>query len=805
MDSSGLPNSCLAFGPFEANLKSVELRKHGVRIKIQDLPFRVLGVLAARPGEVVTRQELQKHLWPDDTFVGFEDGLNTAVSKLREALSDDAGKPRYIETIPRHGYRFLAKVEYRNGSNSRSVESPAALANPPNGDSQALPAPAQASEALTAVRPESTASGRSIVKPLLLLTVIIVTVLVVAGIWLFHGRSALSFNARDFVLIADFDNQTGEPRLDQALQAAFIVSIEQSRHVNVFPRARLESVLQMMGKSAAQRLTPALGLEVCQREGIRGLIVAGITRTGNDYELTSELIDPQTGSAVRSYAQHSSGEDHILTALDVIAADIRRDLGESLYQIKRADRRLPEVTTSSLPALKQYSEASELWHRGRYQDALTLLRAAIQSDPNFAMAHAALGSAYFSYVFHMQPQGREEYEKALALSSRTTDRERMIIQTEYADDLGHVDEANGLFLSYLRRYPDDWRMLSDYAHLLRMHGRQKEALEEYNQILKLAPDDAKICIEIATANMTLGDLPKALSAYDEAFRLDSHIITAGDIAREYGSALVQSGQEQKAHQIFTDMLEKPDTRERGMRSLALLDLYHGHYAEAHKRLEECLVILRSQHAAPLSEARVHLWMAYVAEGEGDARTEARQLDESMKDFKAIGPKVVFGSWIGQAYARSGLVERAEKIEAVIAPLADGKSVEQMGYLHLLQGEIALARKDQDRAIELLALSSKENPTTLAQESLAHAYQQAGSTNDAVPAFEQFLRHQNRAMLWEPQQRWLEAHYTVAADYLAQGDREKAKNNLGQLLDLWKEADSNLPLLKKAHAEFVQLQ
>jgi len=805
MDSSTPPDSCLAFGPFEANLKSAELRKHGVRIKIQDLPFRLLGVLAANPGEVVTRQQLQKHLWPDDTFVAFEDGLNTAVSKLREALSDDAGEPSYIETIPRHGYRFLAKVEYRNGVDLRNIKFPPAITNLPHGAPPTLQALGQASDALASVRPELSASGRSILRPLPLLVAIIVTILVIAGTWLFHGRSALSFNARDSVLIADFDNQTGEPRLDQALQAAFIVSIEQSRHVNVFPRARLESVLQMMGKSATQRLTPALGLEVCQREDIRGLIVAGITRTGNDYELTSELIDPQTGAAVRSYSEHSSGEDHILTALDVIAGDIRRDLGESLYQIKRADRRLPEVTTSSLPALKQYSEASELWHRGRYQDALALLRAAVQSDPNFAMAHAALGSAYFSYIFHMQPQGKEEYEKALALSSRTTERERMIIQTEYANDLGHVDEANGLFLSYLRRYPDDWRMLSDYAHLLRMHGRQKEALEQYNQILKLAPDDAKTYIEIATANMTLGDMPKALSAYDEAFRLDSHMITAGDIAREYGSVLLQSGQEQKARQIFTDMLEKPDTRERGMRSLALVDLYHGHYAEAEKRLEECLLILHSQHAAPLSEARVHLWMAYIAEGEGDARIETRQLDEAMKDFSAIGPKVVFGAWIGQAYARSGLVDHAEKIEAVIAPHADAESVEQMGYLHLLQGEIALARKDQDKAIELLALSSKENPTTLAQEALAHAYQQAGRTNDAVPAFEQFLSHQNRAMLWEPQQRWLEAHYTLTADYLARGDREKAKSNLGQLLDLWQGADPSLPLLKKAYAEFALLQ
>jgi eukaryotic-like serine/threonine-protein kinase len=804
LDNPRPPETSLAFGPYEANLRSAELRKKGVRIKIQDLPFRVLQVLARRAGEVVTRQELQKHLWPDDTFVAFEDGLNTAVSKLREALCDDAGKPRYIETIPRRGYRFLAKVEYRNGGDSRSTEIPTTTEIPANGHRQTLPLPNAAPDAAVPLRPELSASGKSVARPLLAVTAVVVSLLAVAAIWLFYSRSALSFNARDSVLVADFDNQTGEPRLDQALRAAFIVSIEQSRHVNVFPRARVESVLQMMGKSATERVTSSLGLEVCQREGVRGLIVAGITRTGNDYVLTGELIDPQTGATVRSYSQHSNGEDHILAALDVIAADIRHDLGESLYQIKRANSLLPQVTTSSMTALKQYAEASDLWHRGRYQDGLTLFRAAIQSDPDFAMAHAALGSAYFSYIYHMEPQGKEEYEKALSLSPRMTERERMIIQTMYASDEGHVGDAETLYRSYLGRYPDDWRMLSDYAHLLRTHGRQKEALEQYKQVLKLAPDDAKTYIEMATAHKTLNDYPEALSAYGEAFRIDPRLIATGDIGREYGAVLLQSGQEQKARQIFTDTLEKPETRERGMRSLALLDLYHGHYAEAEKRLEECLVILRGQQAAALSEARVHLWLSYIAEGRGDVRTEVRQLDAATQLLKDIGPKVVFGAWIGQAYARAGLVDRAEKIEALIAPLVDGKNAEQMSYQHLLQGEIALARKDQEKGIELLALSSKENPTGFSEEAVAHAYQQAGRTTDAIPAFEQFLAHQNKSMLWEPQQRWIEAHYTLAGDYLAQGDQEKAKNSIVPFLDLWQGADSDLPLLEKARAELAQL-
>ncbi len=138
--------------------------------------------------------------------------------------------------------------------------------------------------------------------------------------WLTYSRPVYSFNSRDSVLIADFENQTGDPRFDQALETAFTVSMEQSRHANVFPRARLASVLALMGKTPDERITPALGREICQRENIRGLIISSITRTGEEYALSAELIDPQSGDTVRSYSERSYGEGHILDALDVIAA-----------------------------------------------------------------------------------------------------------------------------------------------------------------------------------------------------------------------------------------------------------------------------------------------------------------------------------------------------------------------------------------------------------------------------------------------------------------------------------------------------
>ncbi len=106
----------IRFGPFEADLHAGELRRHGLRIKLQEQPFQILAMLLERPGNVVTREELQKKLWPTDTFVDFDHGLGSAINKLRQALGDSAENPRYIETLPKRGFRFIAVVERGRGA-----------------------------------------------------------------------------------------------------------------------------------------------------------------------------------------------------------------------------------------------------------------------------------------------------------------------------------------------------------------------------------------------------------------------------------------------------------------------------------------------------------------------------------------------------------------------------------------------------------------------------------------------------------------------------------------------------------------
>lgn len=135
------------FGPYQADLRTGELRKHGIRLRLQEQPFQVLAMLLSNPGDLVTREHLQKRLWAGDTFVDFDHGLNTAINKLREVLSDSSASPKYIETLPRRGYRFVAAVEFGNGA---AKSSGAATANT---EAEAQTAPSAKEEASAPPRP----------------------------------------------------------------------------------------------------------------------------------------------------------------------------------------------------------------------------------------------------------------------------------------------------------------------------------------------------------------------------------------------------------------------------------------------------------------------------------------------------------------------------------------------------------------------------------------------------------------------------------------------------------------------------
>jgi len=614
--------------------------------------------------------------------------------------------------------------------------------------------------------------------------------------WLVGARPVLSFAPRDWLLITDFDNQTNDPLFDRSLLTALTVSLEQSPHANVVPRARIADTLHRMGKRGDEKITEDLARDISEREAIRAILSCSIVKVGQQYALTARLIDPRSGVAKRSYLEQAKDQDHVLDALGSIATRVRRDLGESMLATSKADRPLPVVTTRSLQALKFFADGGTLWSKGNWDGGRQAFESAIKADPEFAMAHAALGDAYYSHVFNAPGLGKEHMEKALELAERTTDRERLYIQTRYEQDLGHVEEARTRFDVYLKAYPDDGGMRFNYASLLRSNGQPQDALEQYKELVRIAPNNPTIYIDIATTYNGLGNFAEAVRNYEQAFTLDPSWKTNQNINHEYGMTLFRLGDEPKARETFELAFAKPDLKPKGLRSLAWLDLYHGKYAAAKPRLQEAL-LSDENFKWSLSILREHNLLAIVADGQGDRPAQIRELDLAVPFLPTAGAQVRAGLWLGTQYVRAGSVAKAAEVLEKIRPFADAKNPENSSDFQVLEGEVELAHGNKDRAIELFSLADKAKRSAMTMESLAHAYEASGNSEQAAVWYELFVTSADPPLGWEPQQEWLAAHYRLARIYFAKGDKAKAKKQLDPFLDAWKDADQGLPLWKDA--------
>ena len=611
-------------------------------------------------------------------------------------------------------------------------------------------------------------------------------------LWIRGREPVLSFAPREWVLIADFENQTGEALFDQSLNTALAVSMQQSQYANVLSRSRVTAALRRMNKPAGQKIDEPVGTEICQREKVRGLIVPGISKVGQKYTLAARIVDPYTGDTVRSYLEPAADQDRILGALDALAVDIRRDLGESLSAVRQSSRELRQVTTPSLEALKLFSDGVTRWSAGDYKTSVQLHEQALKLDPDFAKAHAALGISYCSFIFNDRVKGKAHLDTALKLSDRVTERERQQIQIQHENNVGTKQNALNLFRVYLQAYPDDTMYRFNYAAALREERQTEAAIAQYIEVLRVDPGSASSYINLAGCYRALGKYPEALGNYTKAFALEPAWMTSGNLNHEYGCMLVLLGRFDEARDVYTKAFatSKPGA----LRSLAMLELYQGRYANARKHLEEALLLNVAAKAA-LNEARNHLYLSLVFEGTRNVAGLLAELDKAVANLKGVPPQVWLTSRLGVGYARAGEVRKARALLDVIRTQAETQIAQQSADVHRLEGELQLAQGDRAAAIDTLLLADREAQTPLTTESLARAYRISGDAAAAMAQYERLVAGDEGTVGWEPQQEWLASHYHLASLYQGQGQKEKAAALAGKLLQLWKDADPDLPLLK----------
>jgi DNA-binding winged helix-turn-helix (wHTH) protein/tetratricopeptide (TPR) repeat protein len=466
----------LRFGEFEYDPQRHELKKFGVRVRIQRQPLAILLTLLESPGSLVTREELRSRLWDSATFVAFEHGLNSAIKRLRDVLCDSVDHPRYIETVPGEGYRFIASVE-RLGP----VLAPSVAAVQP-----ASPT------APSAARDQHPARRKTWLWVTGVAAAVILAVMAVSfRNWAPLHKPTLKSQAPDWVLIANFENRTGDTVLDGTLVLPLERELRNSKTVNLVPRERVDDTLRLMRKPVDTKIDPALGREICLRDGeIQLLILGRVEKLDANYLLTSFLVNPSTGATVLSLSETAEQRNQVLSALEKLAARNARAVENQPPQIAGQLKKLEKVTTSSLHALQLYSSASELLleAHGVNLSAINLLEQAIELDPQFVSAQAllvhALGagdtsSAVAHGFLQTKHKGGPDLAKMFELAGTVPDRERYFILGNYYEALRQIGKAVEQYEVLVRLYPDHIWGINCLAELYHNKLRWPDAAVPY--------------------------------------------------------------------------------------------------------------------------------------------------------------------------------------------------------------------------------------------------------------------------------------------------------------------------------------
>jgi eukaryotic-like serine/threonine-protein kinase len=759
----------IRFAVFELDTRSGELRKAGSRVKLQDQPLKVLTALLEQPGEVVTREELKRRIWPEDSFGDFDHAVNVAVAKLRTALGDSADAPRFVETLPRRGYRFIFPVTLPT-----QVLVGAASA------AEGRVKPAKKSSRL---RWAATAS-------------IVVFGLAVGGWWV-RSRKPHALTEKDTIVLADFTNTTGDPVFDGTLRQGLSAQLEQSPFLSLLSDQRVAQTLVLMAQPKDGRLTRELAHEVCQRTASAATIEGSISSLGSQYVVGLKAVNCRSGDVLADEQTTASGKEQVLKALGEAATKMRERLGESLASVQKYDAPAENVTTPSLEALQAYSLGYQAMDRIDFAAAVPLFQRATSLDPNFAMAYARLGTSWNQ--LGEITRGAENTRKAYELRERVSEREKLYIASHYEHFVtGNLEAARKTYELWAQTYPRDNIPPANLGNIYGNLGDYDKALAQTQEAMKLDPGSGNTYGNLVSAYVLVNRLDEARASAQEAqahnldnpaTRLSLYIIdflqhdTAG-MEREAAGLMGKPG--------FDDfMLDvESDTAAYGGQFAKARELTR-RASDSAQRADEKETAARYAAEAAVREALV----GNMSQAKQQARAAlALSTGTDVEALSAI------------ALGLTGDTPQATRLAADLAKRFPEDTIVQFEYLPMIHAAAALQSGSANKALEALVpaspyeLGSTVNlyPVYLRGEAYLAAHQ--GSA--AAAEFQKIIDHRG-IVLNEPIGAL--AHLQIGRAYAMQGDTAKAKAAYQDFLTLWKDADPDIPMLKQAKTEYAKRQ
>ena len=757
------------FDAFELDAASGELRKAGILLKLRPQPFRVLLLLIEQAGQVVSREEIQRCLWAESTFVDFEHGINFSINQIRSALADSAENPRYVETIPRRGYRFIGAVEQPVAG---SITVPKRAAEPER----------------------ERAAPRHWLAIASLVTVVVATF--VAGMYrYFHRAPALT--EKDTIVLADFTNTTGDGVLDDTLRQGLAAQLEQSPFLNLISDERIQHTLSLMGQPSNARLTPTIAHDLCRRTNSAAVIDGSISRLGNEYVIGLDAVSCGTGqSLAREQVQLARKED-VLNSLSHASTSLRKKLGESLSSIQKFDMPLEEVSTPSLEALQAYSLGWKAMNKSEdFDNARSLFQRAIRLDPNFAMAHAGLGRILPGN------EGEEETKRAYELRQRVSERERFYIESHYYQDIvGNLDKLRETSELWVLTYPRDALARRSLGFSYLSLGQYDKSIRELNEAITLDPTIPESYGSLVWAYRSLNRLVEARATINMAqekahYPLNWHLSL-------YYLAFLQGDESAMAREISWALGNPPMQGELLHFGASHTAAYQGKIGDARGLSRRAVASTERPSDGGLLEADAAVTEALYGNSKV-AQHQAREvlLASKKQDWQRL--RMTAEAEAGAALALSGESSQAQSVVDDLNNRFPEDTIVQHCYLPLIRALIALNYHNPSMAIQSLQTAGPYELGFALYPAYVRglAYLAANQGFEAEAEFQKILDHRG-VVVNDPIGAL--AHLGLARAYALQGDTAKAKAAYQDFLTLWKDADPDIPILKEAKAEYAKLQ
>jgi TolB-like protein/DNA-binding winged helix-turn-helix (wHTH) protein/Tfp pilus assembly protein PilF len=528
MDLSAAGRKIARFGLFEADLEQGVLTKRGLRIRLQDQPFQVLVLLLQRPGELVTREELRQKLWAADTYVEFDDGLNTAIKKLRTALSDDADNPRFIETVPRRGYRFLAPVTLSAHRVPLDTADFKELRDSsPAGDIAAPPPSQRAIESTPSPR---TGSALAFIRQRgILLLVALATLLLVTGVVirmrpkaLFPPREAIQAGATApirSIAVLPLDNLTGDPAQQyfaDGMTDALITSLAQIESLRVISRT---SVMHYQG---SRKTLP----EIAKELDVDAVVEGSVVRSAKRIRIDVQLIQAFTDRHVWAKSYERDVQDVLVLQGDVaraIASEVQIQL------TPKENARLGSLRAINTEAYEAYLKGRHIMTRGGLKDvqnAIDYFKFGLAKDPNNALLYTGLADAYIHRMsdVHQSPveaiaKARAATMKALELDDSLAEAHTSLasIKLFYDWDWAAAEVELKRAMELNPGYAQAYRMYGGYLTIV---GRHSEALPYFENAHRLDPLFERNYMAEGFSYFMAHKYDEAIEHYRKAFEIE---------------------------------------------------------------------------------------------------------------------------------------------------------------------------------------------------------------------------------------------------------------------------------------------